>query len=178
MLRVLHNGEETAIFESAVILEYLEETQPSPLHPQDPRDRARHRSWIEFGSSILNRIAAFYNAPTEVDLVREAQRLSEMFGRLEAELTAGPWFDGNRFALVDAVYGPIFRYFDTFEQIDGLAVLSGKPKIAAWRRALAERASVRDAVTVDYPARLLAFIRNRNSALGVRARRLPVPETS
>src|SRR6185369_12034073 len=26
---------ETAIFESAVILEYLEETQPNPLHPSD-----------------------------------------------------------------------------------------------------------------------------------------------
>lgn len=32
---VLQVGE-TAIFESAVILEYLEETQPHPLHPSDP----------------------------------------------------------------------------------------------------------------------------------------------
>ncbi|HWP16720.1 MAG TPA: glutathione S-transferase family protein, partial [Xanthobacteraceae bacterium] len=42
---------DTAIFESAVILEYLEETQPNPLHPGNPLMRAEHRAWIEFGSA-------------------------------------------------------------------------------------------------------------------------------
>src|SRR5215472_2716457 len=53
---VLQVGD-TAIFESAVILEYLDETQASPLHPADPLRRAEHRAWIEFGSAILNDIA-------------------------------------------------------------------------------------------------------------------------
>src|SRR3954469_16264362 len=34
---------DVAIFESAVILEYLEETQPVQLHPADPLTRAEHR---------------------------------------------------------------------------------------------------------------------------------------
>src|SRR4030088_132591 len=50
------------IFESAVILEYLEKTQPKPLHPADPLTRAEHRAWIEFGSTVLNDIAGFYEA--------------------------------------------------------------------------------------------------------------------
>ena len=33
-----------AIFESAVILEYLEDTQAFPLHPSDPLRRAEHRA--------------------------------------------------------------------------------------------------------------------------------------
>src|SRR5258708_39101043 len=41
---------EVAIFESAVLLEYLEETHPYQLHPADPLLRAEHRSLIEFGS--------------------------------------------------------------------------------------------------------------------------------
>ncbi len=53
------------IFESAVILEYLEETQPRPLHPTDPLRRAEHRAWIEFGSTVLNDIAGFYAASDE-----------------------------------------------------------------------------------------------------------------
>jgi glutathione S-transferase len=48
---VLQVGD-TTIFESAVILEYLEETQPKPLHPADPLRRAEHRAWIEFGSAV------------------------------------------------------------------------------------------------------------------------------
>lgn len=153
------------IFESAVILEYLEETQPRPLHPRDPLARARHRAWIEFGSALLNDIAGLYNAADEAAFMAKATTLAHKFGRIEAELGAGPWFDGADFSLVDAVYGPIFRYFDTFERIGDLAILAGKPKLAAWRRALAERPSVRRAVAPDYPARLEAFLRKRNSHL-------------
>jgi glutathione S-transferase len=61
---VLQVGDK-AIFESAVILEYLEETQPKPLHPADALMRAEHRAWIEFGSAVLNDIAGFYAAPDE-----------------------------------------------------------------------------------------------------------------
>src|SRR5258706_13289167 len=61
---VLQVGD-VSIFESAVILEYLEETQPSPLHPADPLRRAEHRAWIEFGSAVLNHIAGFYPAAGE-----------------------------------------------------------------------------------------------------------------
>jgi glutathione S-transferase len=61
---VLQVGD-VAIFESAVILEYLEETAPKPLHPVDPLRRAEHRGWIDFGSVVLNDIAGFYTAPDE-----------------------------------------------------------------------------------------------------------------
>src|SRR5260370_29629222 len=53
----------TAIFESAVILEYLEETQPKPLHPADPLRRAAHRDSIGFGSGLVHHIAGLYSAP-------------------------------------------------------------------------------------------------------------------
>ena len=49
---VLQVGDKV-VFESAVILEYLEETQPNPLHPKDPLTRAEHRAWMEFGSAVL-----------------------------------------------------------------------------------------------------------------------------
>ena len=88
-----------------------------------------------------------------------------MFARVEAELGDGPWFAGARFSLVDAVYGPVFRYFDVIDAIGDFGILSGKPKIAAWRKALAQRPSVRDAVMPDYPERLLAFFRGKRSAL-------------
>jgi glutathione S-transferase len=160
------------IFESAVILEYLEETQANPLHPADPLERARHRSWIEFGSGVLNGIARFYSAPSDEALAHEAARLAEMFGRVEAELDEGPWFAGDRFSLVDAVYGPVFRYFDTFDRIGDFGVLAGKPKLLAWRAALAERDSIRRAVAPDYPTRLMEFLRRRDGAL---SRRLGQP---
>lgn len=173
LLKVAREGRSAVIFESAVILEYLEETQAHPLHPADPLERARHRAWIEFGSSLLNGITRFYNATTDEILHHEADALAGMFARVEAELGAGPWFAARDFSLVDAVYGPVFRYFDVFDQVAGIAaltdeVLADKPKIAAWRAALAKRPSVRDAVAADYPERLLAFVRDRKGALSQR----------
>jgi glutathione S-transferase len=154
------------IFESAVILEYLEETQANPLHPDHPLDRARHRSWIEFGSALLKGIARLYNAGTQADFERECGSLGVSFERLEAQLSVrrnGPFFQGNRFTLVDAVFAPIFRYFDIFEARAGLRLLDGLPQIRAWRVALAKRPSVRSAVDVDYPDLLTAFLRNRKA---------------
>lgn len=168
LLRVRHDDEETVIFESAVILEFLEETEANPLHPADPRARARHRAWIEFGSAILNAIARFYSANTESSFESETKALSGMFVRVEAALTGnglGPWFDGELFSLVDAVYGPVFRYFDTFDRIGDFGVLSGKPRVAAWRRALAERPSVVGAVAADYPEKLRAHLAEKTSHL-------------
>jgi glutathione S-transferase len=155
---------EHAIFESAVILEYLEETQAHPLHPADPLRRAEHRAWIEFGSAVLNDIAGFYGAPDKAALDAKVAALQQKFARLEARVAA-PWFDGEKFSLVDAVFGPVFRYFDVFDDIADFGILAGKPKIKSWREALAGRSSVRSAVIADYPALLRDFIDRRKSYL-------------
>jgi glutathione S-transferase len=154
-----------AIFESAVILEYLEETQPNALHPADALDRAEHRGWIEFGSAVLNDIAGFYAAKDEATLKAKAAQLEQKFARLEARVVAAPWFDGEKFSLVDAVFGPVFRYFDVFDEIGDFGILAGKPKLAQWRKNLTARPSVRGAVSADYPALLRDFIERRQSWL-------------
>jgi glutathione S-transferase len=91
---VLQVGD-TAIFESAVILEYLEETQPKPLHPPDPLRRADHRGWIEFGSTVLSDIAGLYSAPDEAAFKAKATQLEGRFTRLETRVVAASWFDGS-----------------------------------------------------------------------------------
>jgi glutathione S-transferase len=157
--------DDVAIFESAVILEYLEETQPGPLHPADALQRAEHRAWMEFGSTILMDLWTFYTAMDEAAFQAKAKQLTEKFARLEQRLGEGPYFDGARFSLVDAVFGPVFRYFDVFDRIADFGMLAGKPRLAAWRDALAQRPSIARAVKADYPERLWAFLQARDSRL-------------
>lgn len=161
---VLRVGDE-AIFESAVILEYLEETQAAPLHPQDPLLRARHRGFIEFGSTILNDIAGLYSTPDKAGFYAKVAALAARFAQMETRLGDGPFFAGAGFTLVDAGFGPVFRYFDVFDRIGDFGILEGKPGTIAWRKALAERPSVRSAVGADYEERLTAFLRKRPSHL-------------
>jgi glutathione S-transferase len=164
---VLQVGD-AAIFESAVICEYLDDTLPPRLHPDDPLERARHRAWMEFGSSLLNSIAAFYNASDDAALRQRAGEIRTRFEQLEAALDCGPYFGGASFSIVDAVFGPVFRYFDVFDVISDFGFFAALPKLNVWREALSQRASVRQAARGDYPALLRAFLLARHSALSRR----------
>jgi len=57
----------------------------------------------------------------------------------------------------------VFRYFDAFDRVGGFSILSKLSKVAAWRTALAERPSIRGAVSPEYPALLWEFYRTRGS---------------
>jgi len=73
-----------------------------------------HRAWIEFGSAVLNDIAGFYSAADETAFAQKIKALTDKFARLEARLGAGPYFDGERFSLVDVVFGPVFPLLRCF----------------------------------------------------------------
>jgi glutathione S-transferase len=153
-----------AIFETAVILEYLEETQPSPLHPADPLRRAEHRAWIEFNSAVLGDIWGLEVATDEATFAARARQLEGRLALLERRL-AGPWFDGEKFSLVDAVFGPAFRYFDVIDEIGDFGIFTNKPKLAQWRKRLSARPSISGAVSADYNALLRAFLKKKGSCL-------------
>lgn len=159
VLVVNRDGREVALFESNVICEYIEDTILHPeLHPQDALDRAEHRAWMEFGSAILADLWGLETTtdPNVFEIKRQA--IAAKFARVEAALGNGPFFAGQRFALVDAVFAPIFRYFDVFDEVADLAIFAQTPKVRAWRERLAARTSVRSAASPDYTELLRAFL--------------------
>ena len=81
-------------------------------------------------------IWGFYTAVDRRRCRPSACALTEKFARLEQRLGDGPYFDGARFSLVDAAFGPAFRYFDAFDRIGDFGILADKPKVDAWRQAL------------------------------------------
>jgi glutathione S-transferase len=155
---------ETPVFESAVIVEYLEETQPHPLHPSDPLARAEHRGWIEFSSAVLADIWGLETARDQATFRTKVAALEQKFARIEARLV-GPWFDGERFSLVDVAFAPAFRYFDVIDDIGDFGLFAGKPKLVRWRARLSQRPSVRTAVGEDYASLLRAFMMKHQAYL-------------
>lgn len=155
--------DDAVIFESSVICEYLDDTIAPRLHPDDPLKRAQHRAWMEFGSSIL---ATLWDFNTTKDIKTWESRREELESRfefIENALSSGPYFDGVKFSLVDAVFGPIFRYFEVYDRTADFGVFAATPKVRAWRQELLERPSVRNAVAGDYPEKLLKFLKGRDS---------------
>jgi len=158
---VLQTGN-SVLFESQVIAEYLDEITPGSLHPTDPLEKARHRSWIEFASQTLNSIGGFYNAPDAPSFEIKRSALRDKFSRIDQEIT-GPFFDGETFHMIDGVWGTVFRYVDVFDQIKDFGLLADMKKSAIWREAISNRASVITAPPEGYSERLMQFLINRKS---------------
>ena len=162
---LLQVGDEV-LFESAIICDYLDETYGDHrIHPVDPLQRAKHRAWVEFSSAILDGIWGFYTAVDSETLALKARDLQLKFVTIESHLKGGPYFAGDKFSMVDVVFGPVFRYFDVFDSIANFDIFHETPKIQAWRKVLAARPSIKNAVLPDYQSRLLDFLKIRSSEL-------------
>ncbi|TRW99696.1 glutathione S-transferase family protein [Paracoccus sp. M683] len=160
VLKVERDGDDPAIlFESAVILAYLDETLPGDrLFPDDPLDRARQRSWIEYAGSVLGDLWKLGQAKDAEGFDAALTALRDRLAVLEPEVK-GPFFAGQRFSAVDAVYAPAFRQIDAIETVAPLGLFADLPRLDAWRRELAARRSVRDAVPADFVDRHLTRLR-------------------
>ena len=123
---------------------------------------------MEFGSALLNSIGAFYNAADETALPGRAAEIRGRLAQIEDELGEGEFFAGESFSIVDAVFGPVFRYFDVFDAIGEFGFWDGLPKVGRWRRTLAMQPSVAEAVRPEYPELLGRFLLARRSALSQR----------
>ena len=165
VLRVGGVGDQ-ALFETAVICEYIEDISPTtPMWSSTPLDRARERAWAEFASAVIADVFRFYMAPDATAFDRQCADLAARFRCLEQHLGAGPYFSGERFGLVDAAFAPVFRLFDTFDGIGDFGILAGLSGVPIYRRALAERPSVRQAVSSNYGQVFRQYLLERGSHL-------------
>lgn len=151
----IHGGDGThqVLFESMAICEYLDETQRgAPLHPSDPLVRAQHRAWIEFGSATLADAWGYLNARDSTAASMKAVVFRDKLERLEDALGSGPYFGASQFSMVDAVFAPLFRYFEGLPAEGNAALFDGLAKVGLWRQSLAARHSVVAAAPRDYAA--------------------------
>ncbi len=151
VLKVERAGQPSAIiFESTVILQYLDETLPGQrLFPEEALDRARQRAWIEYAGSLLGDLYRLSRATDEALVAETLSAVRARLQPLEAEV-AGPFFAGEAFSAVDVVYAPAFRQIDALAALRPLHVLDDLPRLDRWRQALAARPAVREAVPADF----------------------------
>jgi glutathione S-transferase len=139
----------TPIFESAVINEFLDETHPPRLLPEDPLARARERAWIEVANDLLAAQYKLVSAATKEDFEAARPGLDAVLGRFE-EAIGGPFFAGERFGLVDIAAAPTLYRAAILERRAGLGLEAAFPKVQAWAQRVASRESVRKGVVSDF----------------------------
>lgn len=146
---VLQVGDEV-VFESAVIMEYLDEVNPPSLHPADPLKKAKNRAWIEFASTLFMAQFNMTMAKTEEDFTKAKDELKKNLGKLNQQIT-GPMFNGTAFNLVDAAFAPLFMRLRLLESWHTLGLEEGLDAVTAWADTLLERDSVKNSVVEELP---------------------------
>ena len=138
------------IFESAVINEYLDETNPPSMHPTDPLQRALNRSWVEYATGLIVAVMAMYSAEDEADYKRAFKTCVEKLTILDSQIQHAPYFNGETFALIDAAYAPIFMRLDLMNRRHPLELEKTAPKAWAWGQEMLKRESVVKSVVPDF----------------------------
>lgn len=93
----------------------------------------------EFASAVIADVYGFYMAPDQASFERKRSDLAGRFASPEQHLRdGGPYFNGERFGLVDAAFAPIFRLLDTFDQVADFGLLHGLPRTTAYHYLFAD----------------------------------------
>lgn len=149
---VLETPTGVAIFESSVIVEWIEETYPTPaLWPENPDMRGWSRAWAKWIDDHVTanyflgmRKLAFGKAPDDPEDITEQlhAKCVKRLGTLEATLAEhdGPWLCGDEFTYAD-LYGMAVAVRLpqwTAHLVEGVDAL---PNVSAWFEQLRARPS-------------------------------------
>jgi glutathione S-transferase len=162
---VLRVNDDTVLFESAVINEYLDEVNPPALIAKDPLIKAKERAWIEYCSEL---IMAFYTLCNEEDLESFEDQMDEFFEdveKLEPVLGNGPYFRGSDFSLIDTSYAPLFVRLSSIPMIWGHAFWKEMPKTRKWAETLVKNPDVIAATPKGFAERYPASVKEMSPFL-------------
>ena len=133
--------DDSVLFESAVILDYLDEVYAPPLHPQDPLLRARHKAWIAYGSGLLMQQHELGTAPDQASFGERLGELNDLVQGLCVPLDEGLFGGDSPYSLVDVAFTPFFMRQALLAAIEPEIKASLPPQVASWSRNLLVRPS-------------------------------------
>jgi glutathione S-transferase len=142
--------DDTVIFESVVINEYIDEAYPPTLQPKDLLLKAINRSWVEFSNNISLYTFQLTIKEGKIDFESTLEELLDDFDRVEEYLWAEPFFNGKQFSLVDASYAPIFQRLNYLEQIYKPIIEKDRyPRLTNWKDNLLSLKAVKESTVAE-----------------------------
>ena len=158
---VLKIGDEI-LFESSVIIEYLDEVYGQPLHPNDPLQKAQNRSWMEFGNECLFNGFNLITCESEAAFNEQREALQKKMDQLEAQLSSGPYFNGERLSLVDLSFAPFFQRQQFIADFTpGIIDEARHQKLARWSDALLQLPQLAASAVPELKPMYLGMIEKR-----------------
>lgn len=162
---VLKVGEHV-LFESSVIVEYLDEVYGKSLHPADALLKAQNRSWMEFGNECLMNGFNLIVAPEEAGFSEQRESLLNKLDQLENRLENEPFFNGEELSLVDLSFIPFFQRLQYIDEVTpGLIDKTRHPKVNRWASNLLAQNIVGESTVAEIRQLYTGMMKKRNGYL-------------
>ncbi len=153
-----------ALFESAAICEFLDETNPPPVLPADPFERARQRAWVEVANDLLAAQFKLFTAAERGEAEKARAVVDALLVRFEEAIAAG-LLSETAFGLIHVAVTPALHRFIVVGDRLGVDLLARTPSLAALSRRLATRPSVTETVSKDFGDQFIQILVERGSLL-------------
>ena len=138
--------DDEVIFESTVIVEFLNEISGEKLHPNDPVIRAKNRSWMSYSSSMFDHLFSLITGDKET-FVSAKGVLTQKLAKLEKIKSNQQYFNGDQFMMIDAAIAPFFMRVSWINEFtDNVLSLEDFPKLQKWSRKLLADKDVMESV--------------------------------
>jgi glutathione S-transferase len=145
--------DETALFDSRVIVEFLDNVSPfSRLIPEENRERIAVRRWealadgvIDAGILIRYESLRVKKEQSDAWVERQKGKVERGLAAMSAELGERPWCHGNGYTLADIAFGCCLGWLD-FRKPAGIEWRGKYPNLVKHFDKLMERPSFQDTV--------------------------------
>jgi glutathione S-transferase len=149
---VLVLDDDTTIFDSRVIAEYLDNASPvTKLIPEDTRRRIQARRWEALADGCTDAVVAIVlerRRPGEYQygewITRQQAKVERALQAMSGDLADRAWCGGGSFNLADVAVGCCLGFLDL--RLPDVAWRDAYPNLAKLADKLARRASFRDSV--------------------------------
>ena len=154
---LLEVGEGQVLFESQVIAEYLDETNPPSMHPAEPFARGRDRALIELVSNAIGWTWGASTTAKEEDSRALMDKVKDALERVVAARDGdGPFFHGAELSIVDAAAAPMLQRAKWADDVGGYGLFDAVPGARAWLEALQATPAVQNSTVDDIQDRVRA----------------------
>lgn len=158
--------DEKPLFESTAICEFLEETFPQhPLHPQETYSKNWHRGWMEFSNGLMASLFGIIFAQDQENFdIKKAEMISKL-AILDKHLKFNPYFDGEKFFLVDIFMASVFKPLTFIDNKFTLEIFDLHKNVATYVESVVTRGSLTKALPTDYEDIFRSFLERKKSHL-------------
>lgn len=164
---VIKTPSDDVLFESLVILEYLEEAYPIPsIHPPSIIDRAINRAWTEVSSMLYFYLHNIVTAKNSEEYQLAINNLVDHLAIIEKSIhEQAKFFNSNTFGMVDIILAPFFLRQNIIAYKSGTDLIAQYPKLNHLRTTIMEESAVQSTIFDDLEIQIIGSFREHNGFL-------------